>query len=191
MRARRPPCECIFKRAWTEIPAEAATVLPRMLTDQPGQRHAVSVPPPLVAKSLIVEMQQAARDTLAQAFAEVAAMTEMPFFQPICDLEVPRMSCGRVVLIGDAAYVARPHVGAGVTKAAEDACALAVAVQTDVIAGIEAFCAVTPSYWCTHRAAGPRSRHAARSSRSRQRCRRVARQGLIGVSGRANLTAAP
>jgi 2-polyprenyl-6-methoxyphenol hydroxylase-like FAD-dependent oxidoreductase len=34
------------------------------------------------------------------------------------------MAFGRVALIGDAAFVARPHVGAGVSKAAEDALAL-------------------------------------------------------------------
>ena len=35
---------------------------------------------------------------------------------------------GRVVLLGDAAFVARPHVGAGVTKAAVDATCLADAL---------------------------------------------------------------
>jgi 2-polyprenyl-6-methoxyphenol hydroxylase-like FAD-dependent oxidoreductase len=34
------------------------------------------------------------------------------------------MAFGRVALMGDAAFVARPHVGMGVTKAAEDAMAL-------------------------------------------------------------------
>ena len=35
----------------------------------------------------------------------------------------------RVALLGDAAFVARPHVGAGVTKAALDAASLADAVK--------------------------------------------------------------
>jgi len=34
-------------------------------------------------------------------------------------------------LLGDAAFLARPHVAAGVTKAAEDAMALAAALQSD------------------------------------------------------------
>jgi 2-polyprenyl-6-methoxyphenol hydroxylase-like FAD-dependent oxidoreductase len=37
----------------------------------------------------------------------------------------PTVRDGRVALSGDAACVARPHVGMGVTKAAEDALALA------------------------------------------------------------------
>ena len=47
-----------------------------------------------------------------------------PVLQPIYDLETPRMAFGRVAIIGDAAFVARPHVGAGVSKACDDALAL-------------------------------------------------------------------
>lgn len=43
----------------------------------------------------------------------------------------PRMALGRVALVGDAAFVARPHVGAGVTKAALDAEALARELATN------------------------------------------------------------
>ncbi len=41
---------------------------------------------------------------------------------------------GRVALLGDAAFVARPHVGAGVTKAALDAASLAEAASADDLA---------------------------------------------------------
>src|SRR3984957_14996918 len=41
------------------------------------------------------------------------------------------MAVGRVALLGDAAFLARPHVAAGVTKAAEDALALATALQSN------------------------------------------------------------
>ena len=47
-----------------------------------------------------------------------------PFFLPIYDLESTRLVFGRVAILGDAAFVARPHVGLGVTKAAGDAAAL-------------------------------------------------------------------
>ena len=40
------------------------------------------------------------------------------------------MAFGRVAIIGDAAFVARPHVAAGVAKAADDAAALATALET-------------------------------------------------------------
>ena len=51
--------------------------------------------------------------------------------QPIYDLESPRLAFGRVAIIGDAAFVARPHVAAGVSKAADDAAALAAALDAD------------------------------------------------------------
>ena len=47
--------------------------------------------------------------------------TEHLFFQPVFDLESNQLAFGRIALLGDAAFVARPHVGMGVTKAAEDA----------------------------------------------------------------------
>ena len=56
-----------------------------------------------------------------------------PVLQPIYDLETPRMAFGRVAILGDAAFVARPHVGAGVSKACEDASALADAVASDEV----------------------------------------------------------
>ena len=56
-------------------------------------------------------------------------LTPQPFLQPIFDVETTRMAVGRVAIIGDAAFLARPHVAAGVTKAAEDAMALANALQ--------------------------------------------------------------
>jgi 2-polyprenyl-6-methoxyphenol hydroxylase-like FAD-dependent oxidoreductase len=45
--------------------------------------------------------------------------------QPIYDCVSSQLAFDRVALLGDAAFVARPHVGMGVTKAAEDAMALA------------------------------------------------------------------
>jgi 2-polyprenyl-6-methoxyphenol hydroxylase-like FAD-dependent oxidoreductase len=59
-----------------------------------------------------------------------------PILQPIYDLESPHMAFGRVAILGDAAFVARPHVAAGVSKAADDAAALAEALAgTDDVAG--------------------------------------------------------
>ena len=39
------------------------------------------------------------------------------------------MAFGRVALVGDAAFVVRPHVGGGIVKAAQDAAALAAALD--------------------------------------------------------------
>ena len=74
-------------------------------------------------------MRAAASKLLAPQFAEIVARTKQPFVQAIYDLESPRLVDGRAALIGDAAFVARPHVGMGVTKAAGDAAALTKAVD--------------------------------------------------------------
>jgi 2-polyprenyl-6-methoxyphenol hydroxylase-like FAD-dependent oxidoreductase len=62
---------------------------------------------------------------LSPQFAELVAKTAQPFIQPIYDLTVDRMAAGRLALVGDAAFVGRPHCGMGVTKAAQDAAVLA------------------------------------------------------------------
>ena len=110
-------------------PAPESTVLHRLLTDAAGHIHALGIPPPLVREEVIAELRDAAQSLLAPQLAEVIRLTR-PFLQPIYDVESPRMAVGRVALLGDAAFLARPHVAAGVTKAAEDAMALASALQS-------------------------------------------------------------
>ncbi len=110
-------------------PASEERELPRLLTDDAGRTHVLSIPPPLIARDVVAAMRAAARELLAPQFNEVIGLCEQPFLQPIYDLEVPHMAFGCVAILGDAAFVARPHVGAGVAKAAEDALALGDALD--------------------------------------------------------------
>jgi 2-polyprenyl-6-methoxyphenol hydroxylase-like FAD-dependent oxidoreductase len=102
-----------------------------MLTDEAGVTHAGSIPPPLIHKSVIAEMRKDALRLLSPQFQEVIGHAEQPFLQPIYDFETPHMVFGRIAILGDAAFVARPHVGAGVAKAADDATALADALAAN------------------------------------------------------------
>jgi 2-polyprenyl-6-methoxyphenol hydroxylase-like FAD-dependent oxidoreductase len=122
-------------------PASEERELPRLLTDDSGRTHALSIPPPLIARAVIAEMREAAARVLAPQFDAMVGLCEMPFLQPIYDLEVSRMAFGRVAVVGDAAFVARPHIGAGVAKAADDAFALAeaLAANDDAEAALRAF----------------------------------------------------
>jgi 2,6-dihydroxypyridine 3-monooxygenase len=54
-------------------------------------------------------------------FTELVVSTEEPFIQAIFDGVIPAMAFGRIFIMGDAAFAARPHCGAGTVKAAEDA----------------------------------------------------------------------
>lgn len=65
---------------------------------------------------------------LPPSFAAAVAAEASPFVQPIYDFETRRMANRRIVLLGDAAFVARPHTAMGVAKAAGDAMALADAL---------------------------------------------------------------
>lgn len=96
-----------------------------MLTDATGNTHTVSIPPPLVRGEVVARMKQDAGKSLPAPLFDMLQGSERPFFTPIYDHCAPDFADGRVALSGDAACVARPHVGMGVTKAAEDALALA------------------------------------------------------------------
>ena len=121
-----------FNFVWYRPADEAA--LAALLTDGQGRHHDGGIAPPLIRPAVLAEMRSAAERVLAPQFAEVIAKTAQPFFQPIFDLSSPRLVFGRTALLGDAAFVARPHCGMGVTKAAGDALALvhALAAEADV-----------------------------------------------------------
>lgn len=110
-------------------PTTGEEELQALLTDADGHHYPHGIPPNKVAWQQVAAVRQAARELLAPQFAEVLEKTAQPFLQPIYDCSSSVIAFGRVALMGDAAFVARPHVGMGVTKAAEDAMAL-----TDLIA---------------------------------------------------------
>ena len=129
-----------YNFVWYRSTSEARD-LPRLLTDDAGHTHTLSIPPPLIARGVVASMRADAAAVLAPQFNAMVDLCEQPFLQPIYDLQVPHMAFGRVALVGDAAFVARPHVGAGVAKAAEDALALADALEgsSDIESGLRQF----------------------------------------------------
>jgi 2-polyprenyl-6-methoxyphenol hydroxylase-like FAD-dependent oxidoreductase len=97
-------------------------------TDGERRYYAAGIPPPLIRPEVIARVKADAGALLAPQIAEIFARTA-PFFQPIYDLASPQIVFGRVTLAGDAAFVARPHAGAGTTKAALDAACLADSIR--------------------------------------------------------------
>jgi 2-polyprenyl-6-methoxyphenol hydroxylase-like FAD-dependent oxidoreductase len=106
-------------------PADEHTQLMDLVTDANGRVWPEGIPPPLIRPEVLAQARQAAHDVLSPQFAEIVDKTPQLFFQPIFDLESDQLAFGRIALLGDAAFVARPHCGMGVTKAAGDAVALA------------------------------------------------------------------
>jgi 2-polyprenyl-6-methoxyphenol hydroxylase-like FAD-dependent oxidoreductase len=121
------PGQRYFNLVWYR-PADEELELRRLLTGDDGRFYPDGIPPHLVNTQLIAEMRADAERVLSPQFAEAVRLAERPFLQPIHDLESPRIVFGRVALVGDAAFVARPHCGLGTTKAGGDAAALADAL---------------------------------------------------------------
>ncbi len=106
------------------------TTLKDLLTDADGEYYPTGIPPVKVSWKHISDMRQRARAVLAPQWAEVVEKTALVFFQPIYDVVSNQTAFGRVALMGDAAFVARPHVGMGVTKAADDASSIVRHIKT-------------------------------------------------------------
>lgn len=123
------PGERSYNCVWYR-PADERTELPALLTDASGRLHDMAIPPQLLRPELVAAMRADAETKLAPQFAELVRKTVQPILQPIFDLESTRLAFGRVAVLGDAAFVARPHCGMGVTKAAEDAVVLSDALQS-------------------------------------------------------------
>lgn len=103
--------------------------LEELMVDCEGSVHEVSLPPGAARPEHVAEMRATAAARLPERIANVVLATEAPFVQTIVDVEVPRMAFGRTCLVGDAAFVVRPHAAAGSAKAAADAWELARALQ--------------------------------------------------------------
>jgi 2,6-dihydroxypyridine 3-monooxygenase len=99
-----------------------------LMTDIHGEVRSSSLPPGFLRATHLTEMRTSATQ-LAPPIREVVLSSPEPFVQTVFDLESPRMVFGRICIIGDAAFSARPHVAAGTAKAAADAWGLREALS--------------------------------------------------------------
>lgn len=114
--------------------------LQRVLTDRTGVFRDYSVPQGTIRAELVEEQRAIAQKILPEVFQHLFEQTKEPFIQPIYDLSVPRMTFGRVCLMGDAAFVPRPHTAASTSKAIANAMKLAGCIQAsgrNVIAALK------------------------------------------------------
>jgi 2-polyprenyl-6-methoxyphenol hydroxylase-like FAD-dependent oxidoreductase len=130
-----PCCHFVWFR-----PADDSA-LAALCTDANGRAYGLSIPPPLIRPELIAGIKRDAVALLAPQLAALVTGTAQIILQPIFDLESPKVAFGRVALVGDAAFVARPHVASGVMKAAVDAETLsdALAAGSDIEAALQRY----------------------------------------------------
>ncbi|MEM9946697.1 MAG: FAD binding domain-containing protein [Cyanobacteria bacterium P01_D01_bin.36] len=121
------PGERRFNWVWYVNHSEE-TELPALLTDKNSRQRQHSVPPGMMSLEAEQQTRGYANQMLAKPFQKLVAATEEPFVQSILDLGVPQMAFDRVALVGNAAFIPRPHTAASASKAAANAIALADAL---------------------------------------------------------------
>lgn len=99
--------------------------LENLLTDRTGRPHRWSIPPNSLSREVESALRKQAAQNLPPGLRDLVAATDDLFLQPVYCGSAARSYRGRVILIGDAAHLAVPHAGAGVSLALRDAEALA------------------------------------------------------------------
>jgi 2-polyprenyl-6-methoxyphenol hydroxylase-like FAD-dependent oxidoreductase len=116
--------------------------LARILIDRDGRQHHTSLPLGGTPDSAIRDLRDLARREVHPILAALVAATPQPFLQTIVDMVPTRTVFARVCLLGDAAFVVRPHTAGATAKAARDAMTLARALKRvgrNVDAGLSSF----------------------------------------------------
>ncbi len=121
------PGERRFNWVWY-VNYDETTELPDILRDKHGKQRDYSIPPGMMAPAVEHQMRSYANRMLVPPFQKLVAATKEPFVQAILDLGVPQMAFDRIALLGDAAFIPRPHTAASVSKGAANAIALADAL---------------------------------------------------------------
>jgi 2-polyprenyl-6-methoxyphenol hydroxylase-like FAD-dependent oxidoreductase len=121
------PGKRFYNWVWYRVASQHE--LRSIMTDAQGRDRGFSVPEGLLAASWHQQVMREAAELLPPAFRDVVHATEAPFVQAIRDLAVDSMVDGRVILLGDAAAIPRPHTAASTSKAASNALALADALR--------------------------------------------------------------
>ncbi|SEB39626.1 FAD-dependent monooxygenase [Terriglobus roseus] len=114
---------------WVWYRALDSEQLQAALQTEAGDDRLYSAPPGGLSNATVRELADAAQSLLPPVLAELVRSEPRPFLQAIFDYGAPQMNRGRVALLGDAAFVVRPHTAMGVSKAAGDAMALRDALE--------------------------------------------------------------
>ena len=98
--------------------------LARALTSDSGETRRYSLSAGSLSQATRQELVESAASQLPTVCALLVEREPNPFVQAIFDYEAPSMVKGRIALLGDAAFIVRPHTAMGVSKAAGDAMTL-------------------------------------------------------------------
>jgi 2-polyprenyl-6-methoxyphenol hydroxylase-like FAD-dependent oxidoreductase len=115
--------------------------LATLLLDREGRPHHASLSPGSVPQGSLDALVDLARREVHPRLAELVAATPAPFLQTIVDVDVQQTVFGQTCLVGDAAFVVRPHTAGATAKAAFDGMTLAASLSCarNLEAGLQAF----------------------------------------------------
>lgn len=114
---------------WVWYRPVSAPKLPGVFTGNSGRPYEYSLPRGELSADRREDLVKDAMTALPPQFALAIQAEPIPSIQGIFDYQATRMVSKHVALIGDAAFVVRPHTAMGVAKAAGDALALRVAIR--------------------------------------------------------------
>jgi 2-polyprenyl-6-methoxyphenol hydroxylase-like FAD-dependent oxidoreductase len=109
----------LYNWVWYRVADER--LLEEIMTDRNGHPRGYAIPEGLLADRWVKHLHRDAENLIPLPFREVVEATTHPFAQAIRDLASDHMVAGRVVIIGDAAAIPRPHTAASTSKAATNA----------------------------------------------------------------------
>lgn len=137
-----------YNWVWYRKAPAADGSLAAALTDEAGHRHDYSLPPGGMSAAAREILARDAGALLPAAFAAAVQAETKPFVQAVFDYTAPTMATRRIVLLGDAAFVVRPHTAMGVSKAAGDARSLRthLAGSSDLASALAAYDAERRSF---------------------------------------------
>jgi 2-polyprenyl-6-methoxyphenol hydroxylase-like FAD-dependent oxidoreductase len=118
----------LYNWVWYRVADER--LLAQIMTDRNGKPRGYTIHEGQLADRWITHLHRDAENLLPLPFREVIEATAQPFAQAIRDLASDHMVAGRVIIIGDAAAIPRPHTAASTSKAAANALALVGELQS-------------------------------------------------------------
>src|SRR5262249_54645623 len=121
------PGHRLYNWVWYRVADER--MLGEIMIDRNGHQRGYAIPEGLLADRWVEHLHRDAENLLPLPFREVVEATTQAFAQAIRDLASDHIVAGRVVIIGDAAAIPRPHSAASTSKAAANTLGLADELQ--------------------------------------------------------------
>lgn len=100
-------------------------------TDKKGNKFQTTVAPDKLGAAQKQHLYQLANSKISAYACEIIYQTPQPFIQFIYDQDIPSYTKGRILLLGDASVLPRPHVASGATKALEDTLSLSTILKQE------------------------------------------------------------